>query len=400
MLESRVDYVGAATNESLAGERAARWLLESGVQLDTELPDSAGGFAAWYDEDARSMPYVYAEITGYLATFMAWMHARTQSEAYLHSATRAADWLLDSPIYHAPSGAMRCLQPLAPSRFDYKHNQIYVFDCGVILSGLVNVYRATGASKYLEASMRLADWLCSAAQHATGAFRPVYDIAANAWLESNAEWSLCSGSYHTKVSLGLANLYDVTQEQHYRRAAERGCDFALRFQHADGRFASFPENGGTNSHPHTYSAEGLWAVGNLLDREDYVLAARHATEWLFSVQSAEGFVPRHYHNGQPLYNERVDILAQALRMAEIFGFKGGLNGVNTSQIEKLVPLILRNQAQSTDAAVDGGFYFGRLSNGEQMRHVNVWVSAFAAQALFTRADRLQQGSQLAPHFMV
>lgn len=390
----------AAPVDAAAAMRAAEWLLTSGVQVADGDPQANGGFVSWYDQETQSMPYVYAEITGYLATAMCWLYERTADPRFLDSAVRAADWLLDTGIYHAPTGGMRCLQPLAPSRFDYKHNQIYTFDCGVILNGLVNVYRATGSAKYLNASTRLGDWLCTAAQRANGSFRPVYDIANDAWVESDNEWSLCAGSYHTKISLGLANLFSVSGAAHYARAAERGCDFALTFQQPDGRFVSFPANGGTNSHPHTYSAEGLWVTGSLLGREAYLDASARATAWLFTVQSPEGLVPRHYHNDEPLYNERVDILAQALRMAEIHTANGRLSSAARDGIERLVPIILRNQASDADARVDGGFYFGRLSNGDQMRHVNVWVSAFAAQALLLRADAMAGQPMMKPQFMI
>jgi len=54
----------------------------------------------------------------------------------------------------------------------------------------------------------------------------------------------------------------------------------------------------------------------------------------------------------------------------------------TAKLNQLVALILRNQAESNDNRVNGGFYFGRLSDGTIMPHVNVWVTAFAIQGLY------------------
>ncbi len=249
-------------------------------------------------------------------------------------------------------------------------------------------------------SNRVADWLIRASQRPDGSFRPVFDIAKGAWIESNSEWSLSACGYHTKISLGLANLATLTGETRYADAAIAGCDFALGFQQPDGRFVTFPGSGGTNSHPHAYTAEGLWGVGRLLNRPDYVAASLRATEWLFSVQSVEGFVPRHFHTDGPLYNERVDILSQALRLAEIHRASGALSERFEANIELLLPLILRNQAEHADARYNGAFYFGRLSDGKQMLHANVWVSAFAAQALLLRHDRLTGAAGLDPIYMV
>ena len=120
-----------------------------------------------------------------------------------------------------------------------------------------------------------------------------------------------------------------------------------------------------------------------------------------SVQSPEGYVPRHWHNGEMQYNERVDVLSQALRLAEIHRAEGRLDASFEPKMAALVPLILRNQCQDGDKRADGAFYFGRLSNGETVPHANVWVTSFALQALLLRKDRLhRQTFDLNPLFMV
>jgi hypothetical protein len=391
------DIVQLETAFEACQEHAAAWLLRSGIQVVSSDRDADGGFAAWYDVETGSYPYVYAEISGYLVTAMSWLYQRHSDAAYLASARRAADWLLNSQIYHAASGGFRCLYPLAPSRFDYKRNWVYAFDCGVILNGLVSLYRVSGEERYLAAGIRVADWLMHTCQRPDGSFRPVLDGASGEWIESNDEWSLCSGGYHTKISLGLANVYDVTRLNQYADAAVRGCDFALRYQQADGRFVTFPDSGGTNAHPHAYAAEGLWVVGSMFGREDYLSASARATRWLFEQQSPDGLVPRHFHNGQGHYHERVDILSQALRLAYIHMREGRLPESLHAQTQQLLRLVLRNQAHSVDPRIDGGFYFGRLSDGAQMSHVNCWVSAFALQAL---ALSDQKFPVFAPYFMV
>jgi hypothetical protein len=388
------------TSLANAARRGAAWLLASGIQFSDASAERAGGFPAWIDADSGEIPYVYAEISGYLVTYMCWQYARTGDERFLDSARRAADWLIDSPVYHAPTGAFRCLLPVTPSRFDYKREHLYAFDCGVILNGLVDLFRADGSAKYLDASTRVADWLTGASQRADGSFRPVFDLTTQQWIESNKEWSLSACGYHTKISLGLANLALVTKNARYADAAIAGCEFALRFQQPDGRFVTFPDLGGTNSHPHAYTAEGLWVVGHMLDRDDYLTASARATEWLFAQQSEEGYVPRHYHDGTPEYNERVDILSQALRLAELHRVDESIPASIEAGMARLVPVIMRNQCADANPAYDGAFFFGRLSNGTQMRHANVWVTAFATQALQLRHDRLTGGAPLKPSYMV
>ncbi len=379
---------------------AADWLLHSGVQVQSENPLHQQGFVCWYDSETQTMPYVYSEITGYLTTLMCALYDSTGDERFLASARGAGDWLVRTA--QPSNGGFRCLYPIQSTRFDFKYGQIFTFDCGVILSGLVDLFRATGEASYLAAAVTVGDWIIRDVQKPNGAFYPVYDVDKGEFIESDKEWSLCSGSYHTKVAIGLVNLFDITQNTKYRDAAVKACDFALTFQQPDGRFVSFPTEGGTNSHPHAYSAEGLWVVGSILGRQDYLDASARATQWLFDWQSPEGIIPRHFHNGEALYNERVDILAQSLRLAAIHIGEGRLTLTPELQakLDKLVTLILRNQAESDDPRVNGGFYFGRLSDGSLMLHVNVWVTAFAIQGLSLYAAVLDGTYRFNPFYMV
>jgi len=379
-------------------DAAVNWLLMSGVQVQSENPLHHQGFVCWYDRETETMPYVYSEITGYLTTLMCALYDDRRDERCLTSARGAGDWLVRTA--QQMKGGFRCLYPIQSTRFDYKFSQIFTFDCGVIINGLVNVFRATGAAPYLAAAVTVGDWIVREVQKPNGAFYPVYDVDKDEFLESDQEWSLCSGSYHTKVAIGLINLFDLTGNTKYRDAAVKACDFALSFQQPDGRFVSFPAEGGTNSHPHAYSAEGLWVVGSVLKRQDYLDASAKATEWLFKWQSPEGIIPRHFHNGEALYNERVDILAQSLRLAAIHIGDGRLTLDLKAKLDTLVTVILRNQAESDDSRVNGGFYFGRLSDGSVMPHVNVWVTAFAIQGLSLYASVLDGTYRFNPLFMV
>ena len=66
------------------------------------------------------------------------------------------------------------------------------------------------------------------------------------------------------------------------------------FKKKNGRFISFPFRGGTNAHPHCYSAEGLWSVGKYLKNKKYLNASYSATKWILSKQNKNGQIPRLY----------------------------------------------------------------------------------------------------------
>jgi hypothetical protein len=370
-----------ATNAEI--DAATAWILRA-AQVHSADPVLDGGFISWYDEDTQQPAYVYSEITGYMLTLLCSLWARTGNQIVRERAIRAGDWFLHT--VHEPTGGFYCLFPLGTHRYDAKKNLIYTFDCGVILSGLVNLYRVSGDNRYLAAAVTLGDWLIHRMQKPSGGFLALYNPEQGSYPEHNAEWSLCSGAYHTKVAIGLLNLFDVTQTEKYRRSAVAACDFALQFQQDDGRFITFPEEGGTNVHPHCYAAEGLWVAGTYLKRADYLAASARATAWVWSQQAASGLVPRHHHAGVNTYSERVDILCQAVRLAIIHRAEGRLPAFQDSQLEPLVAIIMRNQSQSRDPMAHGAFYFGRQSNGEQTHHANTWVTQFAIQALQLYGD--------------
>lgn len=402
-MQSRSIHPGVAdsiTTKQLntAVERAIKWLTSSGIQNNGSGPAAHGSFKAWYEQDTQAYPFVYSEITGYLVTLMCYLWERTQDDRYLRSATMAGDWLLNTT--HEPNGGFRCLYPLRPSRFDFKKSQMYAFDNGVILNGLVNFYRATKQEKYLASAVTAADWLVYSAQKPTGAFYPVYQLDEDRFFESDKEWSVCSGSYHAKIAIGLLNLYDLTHKRKYLDAAIRVCDFALGCQDETGRFISFLSRGGTNAHPHCYTAEGLWVAGSYLDREDYLESSSRGVRWLLDLQSPEGYIPRLCLDDGPVYNERVDAICQTLRLAILHMAKGRLPETYEGRVELLLTIIPKYQALDKDPRVGGGFYFGRESNGRVIPHVNVWVTAFAVQALQVYSDYCAGRLDLNPFLLV
>src|SRR5438093_7788331 len=255
-MQQKITSVGIAESINImqlmrAVKRAIAWVRSSGIQNISDDLAVRGSFNAWYEQDKEVYPFVYSEITGYLVTLVCYLWKRLQDERYLTRAQMAGDWLLNTT--HEPNGGFRCLYPRNPSRFDFKSAQMYAFDNGIVLNGLVNLYRASRQEKYLASAVTAADWLVYSAQKPTGAFYPIYQLDEDRFFESDKEWSMCSGSYHAKIAIGLLNLYDLTHKRKYLDAATRVCDFALECQDATGRFITFLSRGGTNAHPHCYT---------------------------------------------------------------------------------------------------------------------------------------------------
>ena len=390
-----IDKIKSSSND------AVNWLMNSGIQnMDPDKQDIYGSFNAWYEEDTGVYPFVYSEITGYMLTMMCYLWEKTKKQEFLERAKLKGDWLLNT--VHESNGGFRCLYPLKASPFDFKKEQMYAFDNGIILNGLVNLYRATKKEKYLVAAVTVADWLVYFAQKPSGAFFPIYQITEGRFFESYKEWSMISGSYHAKIAIGLLNLYDLSHKKKYLESAVKICDFALSCQNASGRYISYLFRGGTNAHPHCYTAEGLWVAGSFLEREDYLYSSNRGIQWLLNMQSKEGYIPRLFLDDKPVYNERFDALSQTVRLSVIHMSEKRLPLLFKDKIGLILSLILDCQADNVNnKKINGGFYFGKSSTGDKfIPHVNLWVTSFAIQALESYVDFCCGKFSLSPFLIV
>jgi len=113
--------------------------LRSGIQK----PD--GGVARYYRYDLRRNARTSTEITGYFISALVFLHERSGDSEYLDAAVRAGRFLTQTawspslktfPFEHATNGDAP--QPLT-----------YFFDCGIIVRGLLALWRATRDAEYL-----------------------------------------------------------------------------------------------------------------------------------------------------------------------------------------------------------------------------------------------------------
>ncbi|WP_432563237.1 hypothetical protein [Kineococcus sp. SYSU DK003] len=364
-----------------AARRGVRWLHESGIQSPT------GGYHSWFDRTAEVYPFEYSEVTGYQVTLAAWLAARgdlTLREVALGDAERAVQWLAEA-VQPVP-GAFRCLDASAAvGRFAGKADRLYTFDAGIILQGLVAHHVATGSELARRTAVDTGEWLLGLVD-AAGVVQPWPATAeAGRWQDAPGDWSTRPGVHHAKIGIGLAALGDLTGDERYTRAAVAVCEDALKLQLPSGRFVTNPDAGTTNIHPHCYAAEALWAVGTATDREDLVEASERATLWALAATDRHGLPPRRYGldaDGSivAVRHPRVDGVAQVLRLAALHSAHG------THAAQRLLTALLERQVHAPgEPRADGGFAFGAGTDGTPLPHANVWVTAFAVQALVLAA---------------
>jgi hypothetical protein len=316
------------------------WICSGACQSET------GAFVAWIDAASGEPAYDYPEITGYALTYIA--SQPELSERELEVGQRAAEWL---------TGRLRAQQLAARDGWD--GDAVYLFDLGMIASGLISFGRRVQVDRFSDAGLALVDVLASELQ----AGELVSAISARGAGSQRTGWS----------TGGLVHLAKLTQAF---LLADRGALLAefvtavSASQHADGRMPTDGDDPVTMLHPHLYAAEGLWMWGSARGDDEALARARAAVEWAWAQQLETGGFPRSVTDGAssdaPI--EQCDVTAQAVRLALLLGIR---SPAVSAAVARLVAL-----AHGAD---------GRLAMIYQPSsaelHANTWATLFAAQAL-------------------
>lgn len=367
---------------SEAIKKAEIWLLNSGIQNSKSKLKLNGSINAWYNPKNKKYSFVYSEINGYFLTLMVFLYKNTKNKIFLNRGIEAARWLIKNAQHS--NGGFKCLFIIDKSSpHIFKENLIYSFDNGVILSGLCSLYKITKKKFLLKSAEKCAKWIVYDCLDKNDNIKPVYDLLDNKFYESDKEWSTTSGSYHTKVAIGLANFYSITKKKIFKISSQKICKNSLNFQEKTGRFISFPFKGGTNAHPHCYSAEGLWSLGVYFNNKKFLKSSFKANEWIISKMNNQGFVPRLYLDNKPIYAERVDAIAQVIRLNFLHLMNKEKNLLQNNKLSKIFNILLSYQDKNKkNVKTYGSFLWGKKSSGEKVIHANAWVTFFALQSLY------------------
>ena len=85
-------------------DKAAKWVLESGIQNLDKDQKTNGGFNGWFDVSSKSYPFIYSEITGYGMSSMVYLKKIYRSDIFLSRAIEAARWTIKNAI--TPEGGV------------------------------------------------------------------------------------------------------------------------------------------------------------------------------------------------------------------------------------------------------------------------------------------------------
>ena len=127
--------------------------------------------------------------------------------------------------------------------------------------------------------------------------------------------------------------------------------------------------------------------------QKYIDAAVKATKWLLDHQMKNGGIPSLYVKDKFIEFERVDILAQTLRLSVIFLNNKLLDKKYEKNVERLSERLLQFQYLK-EGSQKGGFFYGydvdhKTLKEKKSNHLNSWVTMFALQSLIMYKQYLE-----------
>ncbi len=338
--------------ETLA--RAGGWFLTSGIQ------EPNGGVARFYRADLGCNRAISTEITGYTASALAYLHSVTGDDAYLDRARRTAHFLArdawDAEADNFP--------------FEYgegAESMLYFFDCGIIVRGLLAVWRERREQGLLDRVLLERAVDCGRAMirdfdTRTG-IHPILTLPDKTPIARDWRWSRNPGCYQLKSALAWRELAEITGESDFDRAFSRHLERSLAdysdFLPGD----SQPERVMDRLHAFSYFLESL-----VFYMED--------ERCVFALADGIAQVGRHLREIAPVF-ARADVYAQLLRVRL---WASGTLPLDRDAAQEEAEALMRFQVRSDDPRVDGGFAFG-ARQGEMIPHINPVSTAFALQAL-------------------
>jgi hypothetical protein len=320
---------------ALSGE----WLLQSGIQSPN------GGVARYFRSDLARNEAISTEITGYAASAFVYLFEKTGRGVYAERAVLAAKFLTEY-AWNAQLKTFPFEYPGLPPA--------YFFDCGIIVRGLLAVWRMTGDERYLHVAESGGEAMLRDFDSGTD-FHPILELPTKKPATRDARWSRCSGCYQLKAAMAWRELADVTGSEEFRCAFERMLRLSLESQ-AEFLPGSDDENRVMDRlHAYSYFLEALVSYGHDVGE---------------GVDRVSGYLKRI----GPRF-ARADVYAQLVRVRL-------LSGVGVASAADEVRELEQFQAAGNldDRRIAGGFYFGR-KNGEFLPYVNPVSTVFAMQAL-------------------
>jgi len=263
------------------------WLLSSDIRIKSG--QNKGALYGWKNLDPVSFPFIYSEITGYATTTFCWIYSQLGNISALQAANESADWIIKNMRSYLLVARTSILDDS-----DDLSNLFYAFDNGMIMIGLLNLYKLTKDSILLLLAEHMTKTIIKRFFDGSKLIARVndsYKPVINNNKRNNGDvrkWSTISGAYHCKLSIGLLELSRLTNNKFYAQISDSICDYAITLQKSNGQFITNPDSDITYLHPHLYSCEGLVYSGLKQSNNDHYKAGLTGIRWAMEMLDANG----------------------------------------------------------------------------------------------------------------
>ena len=317
---------------------------------------------------------MYSEITGYAVTCYSWIYSELGRPEVLRAAKDAAQWV----IRNMNSEFLLVTGYKKQASFAQKgelSNQIYLFDNGMVMIGLLNLYKITGRQDMLRFAMMMADSLLKYFFDGTIITHALLDRRYEPLNLNDEKWSTLPGVYHSKLSLGFLELSNLSDNRSYAKISDHICEFAISLQRSDGSFETYPHSQITHLHPHLYACEGLIYSGISQSNEKFLRSGLQGIIWATGQLNARGGLPRDNSGASA---EQSDAMCQLLRLLTLCYTE--LNEfMAQSEIKRYIDLLHNRILDFCITSSDGNR--GGLRYQLELETTCSWCTMFCMQAL-------------------
>jgi hypothetical protein len=327
--------------------------------------------ARYYRTDQKRNAPVSTEITGYAISALVYLHSvcHKAPERYLAAAIRGAQFL-SRTAWNPTLFAM-------PFEIDPAAHT-YFFDCGIIVRGLLSVWRATGEEEFLATAIAAGNSMLRDFAGPGGDFHPILALPSKTAEPRDAlRWSRSAACYQLKAAMAWWDLSEATGEACFREPYRRVLEYSLPAYRDF--LPGHPDRDKVMDRLHAfcYFLEGLLPCAS-----DPSCAA--------ALADGISLAARHLHDIAPEF-ARSDVYAQLLR-ARVYADWLGAAPLDLAAAAHEAEILAGFQAADRDPRIDGGYWFGR-KQGAWLPFVNPVSAAFAGQAL----DLWRSREQAQPH---
>ena len=143
--------------ESQVFKDNVEWLLHSGIRIRNG--PKKGAMYGWKNLNPPSYPFIYNEITGYAITSFLYIYSKLGEPEALQAAKDSANWIVKNVRNSSSSSYLLPAGSIETHNFNQKgdlSNQIYAFDNGMVIIGLLNLYKVINDTNLLKYAEKMA----------------------------------------------------------------------------------------------------------------------------------------------------------------------------------------------------------------------------------------------------